>query len=196
MRLVDIAGMRFGRLIAVKRSGTDMYGKILWLFDCDCGNKCIALGNSVKGGYKKSCGCMQKESSSTTGKKNVQAAISARTIHGMSNSRVYKILFGMIRRCNNPKRKDYRFYGGKGVTVCDEWLNNPNKFIEWAMTHGYADNLTIERKDSDKGYYPENCEWIPQYEQARRAVLVREGNRKVVSKCFGFVTIKRPASSS
>lgn len=93
--------------------------------------------------------------------------------HGMSNKRIYNIWKGMRRRCNNPKYPKYKFYGGKGVRVCDEW-NKPyggfEKFYEWAISNGYDDDLTIDRIESDKDYCPENCRWISFMDNIERAV--------------------------
>jgi hypothetical protein len=86
-----------------------------------------------------------------------------------ANRRIGKVFDHMKSRCYNIDDKDYRFYGAKGVRICDEWLNNPLLFEEWALNNGYADNLTIDRIDADKNYSPINCRWISLEENARRA---------------------------
>lgn len=85
--------------------------------------------------------------------------------HGLSLTRIYKCWADMKQRCLNKKHKWYPKYGGRGITVCDEWLEFP-AFYEWAIANGYSDNLTIERIDNDKGYYPGNCKWATQQEQS------------------------------
>jgi hypothetical protein len=72
----------------------------------------------------------------------------------------------MRRRCHNPKDKDWRYYGGRGITVCDEWRHDFTAFRNWAIKNGIRRGLTMERKDNDKGYAPENCRWVPQSEQS------------------------------
>lgn len=86
--------------------------------------------------------------------------------HGLTGTRIYRIWKCMRTRCNNPNRKDYKNYGGRGIKLCPEWDNFLN-FYEWAMANGYDDSLTIERIDVDKGYEPNNCCWITNKEQAK-----------------------------
>ena len=85
--------------------------------------------------------------------------------HGITGHRLYTIWANMKQRCNNPKAHEYAAYGGRGIKVCDEWLHDVKAFYDWAMANGYADNLTIDRIDNDKGYHPNNCRWIPKAEQ-------------------------------
>lgn len=85
------------------------------------------------------------------------------------NQRLKRILRGMIRRCYDENDKDYCWYGEQGIRIYEQWLKEPATFEEWAMSSGYADNLTIDRIESDKDYCPENCRWIPLEENARRA---------------------------
>lgn len=89
--------------------------------------------------------------------------------HGMCGTRIYRTYNHMKDRCVSSTNKDYRFYGGRGITVCDEWLgeNGFINFCSWALSNGYADNLTLDRKDSDGNYEPSNCRWITIQEQQR-----------------------------
>ena len=88
----------------------------------------------------------------------------AKTIHGMSHTRLYHIWNAMRQRCENPNAISYKYYGGKGISVCSEWKNF-NNFCSWALQSGYAENLTIERKNSDGNYEPSNCKWATNKEQ-------------------------------
>lgn len=107
-----------------------------------------------------------------------------RHLHGLSKTRLYRIWAGMKTRCSNKNRLAFADYGAKGISVCDEWKTF-EPFHEWALRSGYEDNLTIERKDINIGYCPENCEWIPRGDQNKnthRNVLVTfKGETMIVS---------------
>lgn len=91
--------------------------------------------------------------------------------------RLYSIWKGMNKRCNNPNCKDYRWYGGKGVKVCEEWQDYL-KFREWALQHGYIIGLTIDRIDNRKGYEPSNCQWLTQSENSKKRQ--KYGNKTIL----------------
>lgn len=151
-----MVGQRFGKLIVIKFSHRKN-GRIYWECVCDCGNKCVKSGHSLKAGTTKSCGCLHSE---------VMTQI--KTIHGETHSRLYRIWSNMKSRCYNPNVSCYKRYGAKGIMVCDEWHEYIN-FSKWAKENGYQDDLTIERKDPHKDYCPENCEWITSSENSKRA---------------------------
>lgn len=85
--------------------------------------------------------------------------------HGMTGTRLYNIWNSMKGRCGNPNNKSYKDYGGRGITVCEEWLISLLTFYNWAMSHGYSDDLTLERENPNGNYEPDNCCWIPKSEQ-------------------------------
>lgn len=114
---------------------------------CECGEKHRCILNDIKNRRLKSCGCIIK-------------------IHGLSGNKIYNNWRAMIGRCYDPNNKDYHNYGAKGISVCDEWREDIRNFYNWAMSNGYRDNLTVNRKDNSKGYYPENCEWADLITQA------------------------------
>lgn len=101
------------------------------------------------------------------------------------STRLSSIYRKMIQRCHNTKNKDYRFYGARGVFVCDEWRNNKRSFISWAVNNGYDDTMSIDRIDPSKGYCPENCRWIPMSDNAKykstTRILVIDGTTDSLS---------------
>lgn len=147
---------KYGRLTVLERvklpNQSNAYCKCL----CECGNIKTIRETHLKSGKIKSCGCLRAEMSSKRLK-----------THGDRRARLYSIWTNMKTRCSNPNAINYHLYGGRGIIVCHEWKNNYGAFRDWAFTNGYADNLTIDRKDNDKGYYPENCRWCTYQEQAR-----------------------------
>ena len=151
-KILDLKGKKFGRLTPIERVLLKGKTERVWLCQCDCGNVTYLKTNLLTSGNTKSCGCLRGNY----------------IRHGMSRTRINKTYMNMKSRCYNPNASKYYLYGGKGIKVCDEWLDKENGFMNfynWAMQNGYRDDLTIDRIDSDKDYEPTNCRWATYKEQ-------------------------------
>lgn len=149
----NLTNQKFGYLTAIcldsqKSTKKNKY----WICRCDCGKTRSLLTSQLTLGKVTSCGCQNPR----TKKHNIIK----------SHRRLYSIYSSMIARCHNPKSISYKYYGGKGIAVCDEWKNSFENFAKWSDLNGYNDTLSIDRKDNSKGYCPSNCRWIPLSEQS------------------------------
>ena len=148
-----------------KPTETSTYNRRYGLYQCKCGNTTRAQMTQVKSGHTKSCGCLQKE-----------AAITYQTKHGLHSHPLYSVWKGMNARCNSKTNKAFPYYGGRGISVCDEWKKDFKTYYDWAIANGYEKGLTIDRRDNDGNYTPENCRFTTPMVQARNTRAIRSNN--------------------
>lgn len=150
----DLSGRVFGRLTVVERVGEKR-----WRSSCTCGGIAISKTQNLISGKAKSCGCLSRE-----------VAASLKRTHGAANTRAHNTWNGIIQRCNNPNNKHFKNYGGRGITVCDEWLD----FSTFLRDMGQpAEGFSIERVDNNAGYFKENCIWADRTTQQRNRRVVQ-----------------------
>lgn len=149
MKRIDITGQTYGNLYVI-----DGYSSVCTC-KCNCGKIINVRKGNLRSGHSQSCGCLRDKACSNNF-----------TTHGATGSRLHNIWRDIKKRCFNEKYKQFYLYGGRGITICSEWLDYVN-FANWSLTHGYADDLTIERINVNGNYEPTNCTWIPSQLQAR-----------------------------
>lgn len=154
---LQLTGQKFGRLTVIAWAGTDKKHQSLWWIRCSCGEYFIIKGEALKNGFRrgllKSCGCLRRE---VTTKRS--------TTHGKCYTNEHVVWTNMKARCLNPKHIGYKYYGGRGITVCDRWLKFENFYKD--MGKRPKPELTLERVDNEKGYSPDNCKWATRKEQS------------------------------
>lgn len=164
----DLTGRSVGRLTILTPI------KEGWICQCSCGQKTTAGHKALLSENKRSCGCLHRESSRRNGKST--------TLHGMKNTRPYRIWFGLRNRCNNTNNPDYPNYGGRGITYDTRW--DSFEFFWSEMSPDYSPALQIDRIDNNGPYTRENCKWSTPKQQQRN----RGSNRRIATP-FGLLTL-------
>lgn len=168
-KLIDLKGQRFGRLLVLRQEQTRKR-RAYWLCRCDCGTEKILSASALRYGSTRSCGCLRKDISRARATK----------IDGHYYEKLHGVWNAMNQRCRNPNNADFKYYGARGVCICEEWQHYL-PFREWALTHGYEEGLTIDRINTYGNYEPENCRWITIQEQQknrRPRTLKPEGEKQ------------------
>jgi hypothetical protein len=152
----NLTGRKFGKLTVLYRV-ENRHGKTYWMCRCECDEVRAVQGAHLKSGHTSSCGC----------------ASPFRTTHGGTYERLYSIWCAMKKRCHNPNASNFHNYGGRGISVCDEWRNDYAAFREWALENGYRVGLEIDRINVNGNYEPSNCRWVPRQVQAHNKTTSR-----------------------
>ena len=192
-KFVNLTGKQFGRLTVTGfeeyRKRPDGRNNGYWRCICRCGHESIVSTANLTSGAVQSCGCLMLEKAKET-----------HTVHGFCSRkdktpRLYSIWGCMKTRCYNKNREDYKYYGGRGISVCNEWKHNFAAFREWALSNGYDDSLTLDRIDPDGNYCPSNCRWATAKEQGnnkRRTIFLEiDGVRKTLTQWADDVGMPR-----
>jgi len=184
-KFVDLSGMKFGKLTVIKRATfNNSEGKPMWDCVCDCNpnEHIFCYGSNLKLGKIVSCGCHKIE------------ICKSRSTHNMSQTTTYKIWKAMKHRCGNPTAANFKDYGGRGIRVCERWLQSFENFLE-DMGERPSNKYSIERKNSNGNYDPDNCVWATSTEQNRNKKnnfnLTLNGETKCVSEWVEITGLSR-----
>lgn len=166
-KFIDLTGMKFGRLTVIERAPENTKdGHPRWLCKCECGNTCVVDGKNLRRGDTKSCGCLYGQN------------------HEMSHSKIYRTWKDIKTRCFSPNCKNYHNYGGRGITMFPEWINDFQKFYDYVskLPHFGEEGYTLDRINNDGNYEPDNLRWADSKTQRRNRrnnIIVEYQGRKM-----------------
>lgn len=178
MKVKDIAGLRFGRLVVVETAGVLAHRKMYWKCVCDCGREVVVVGGNLRQGITKSCGCLAKET-------GVNAT------HGLSRTKLHKVWRAFRGRCNNKRNRQYKDYGGRGITCAPEWDDFAVFYAD--MHPSYYEGALLDRTDNNLGYSKENCRWTDRTTQnsnrRNNVLLIIEGRPMTLASAARVLNI-------
>jgi len=169
MKRIDFANKKINMLTVIKKAESKNK-RAFWLCQCDCGKKIEVMSQDLIYKTKYSCGCTRKPLGERKRK------------YETKNQKLYNVWHGIKQRCYDKNKKEYKYYGGRGIIMCDNWKNDFMEFQKWALENGYQENLTIDRIDTNGNYEPSNCRWITQKENNlnRKGIIKILYNDKVI----------------
>lgn len=178
---VDLTGDRYGTLTVIKQS-ENKGKKKMWLCRCDCGNEVIVSGGNLRNGHTQHClECGYKLMGTS------------RTTHGKSKHPLFGVWADIIARCEDEKEKAYKDYGGRGISICEEWRKDFQKFYDWSMENGYKKGLQIDRINNDGNYEPSNCRWVTRIVNANNKrsnkFIEHNGERKTIAEWARYYNV-------
>lgn len=180
---IDLYGRKYGLLTVLERAENTKNNKAKWLCKCDCGNITKVVAGQLRSGKTKSCGCYKR-------KQTAERNMASKTVHGLRYHPLYNVWCGIKKRCENQFSTAFRWYGGRGIGVCKEWMEFV-PFYQWAIENGYEIGLQLDRIDNDGSYTPDNCRFVTcaENQRNRRSCITHKG--KTISQHCDEMGIKR-----